>query len=210
MLSWAEELTNTLTHGIGLLLSLPAAALLVATVSRVDDQWRATGCVVYAICLVGVYAASTLSHCVASPRWRHRFRTVDQALIYLLIVATYTPLSIVYLRTPVWWIFLGLMWLAALAGFLSKLVFSHRVHAVSLWGYVLLGWVPVVAGPALLPLAPATLLWWMLVGGLCYTAGILFLLLDRHIPHFHALWHVCVVAGSAWHFVAIYTYAAQT
>ena len=81
---------------------------------------------------------------------------------------------------------------------------------MSVGTYILLGWMPILSGATLMRQAPAIALWWMLIGGLCYTAGTVFLILDNRAYHFHAIWHVFVVAGSAWHFFAILFFVAQT
>jgi hemolysin III len=202
------ELVNALTHGFGLALSLCGAAIMVANVLAHGDAWRLAGCSIYLASLVAVYAMSTLSHTFTEPELRSLFRRLDQGFIYFLIVATYTPFSLAYLRTWPWWILLGAMWTIALWGFASKVLFAHRVEAVRVWPCVVLGWLPVVAAPSLLHLIPAAVLWWMLAGGLCYSFGILFLIFDSRIRFFHAVWHLFVIAGSVCHFLAILVFIA--
>lgn len=198
-----QEITNSVTHGIGLILSLLGAIVLIAMVRGHRDVWRMAGCGVYVTSLVAVYTASTLSHSAFDPRWRGLFRILDQGFIYVLIAATYTPFSLVYLRSWPWWLFLAAMWAVALFGFFSKVLFAHRVEAVSVWIYVVLGWMPVISAPSLIGIVPGIALWWMLVGGMCYTVGTLFLIYDKKVEYFHAIWHLFVIAGSALHFVAI-------
>jgi len=205
----AEELANTVTHGLGLVLSLLGALVMVANVLGQGDAWRLVGCGVYLASLVAVYAMSTLSHSCTSPRWKGVFRALDQGFIYLLIAATYTPFSLAYLRTTPWWLLLGAIWTVALFGFLSKVVFAHRIDAVSLWTYLVLGWMPVIAAPALIEIVSMTAFWWMLVGGVCYTLGTVFLMNDERFRMFHAVWHLLVIAGSTCHFLAILMFVAQ-
>ena len=206
--SLEEEIVNSVTHGIGLVLSLAGSLILLIRVLAQPDVWRLTGCGVFAAALVAVYAASTLSHAVARPAWRRAFRTLDQGFIYLLIVGTFTPFALEYLRFGWCWLFLLLMWMVALVGFLSKLLFLHRIDAVTIWSYLLLGWLPVI--PACV--SPNSVPWgaslWILVGGLCYTAGTVFLVLDHRRYHFHAVWHLFVVAGSMCHFCAVFLFVA--
>jgi hemolysin III len=205
----SHEFVNTLTHGMGLVLSLIGAALLLVSVISQGDAWRSTGCTLYAVSLVAVYASSTLSHGASRPDLKKLFRGLDQGFIYLLIVGTYTPFSLTYLRTGGWLAFLGVLWGIAVVGFVSKVLLAHRVESVAIWMYVLLGWLPVIAGVKLIGLVPATALWWMLIGGLTYTVGTVFLFFDRHIPQFHAIWHLFVIAGSTCHFFAIWWFVAQ-
>lgn len=199
----AEELLNTITHAVGLLLSIAGAAVLLNCVLVEGDAWRCTGCAVYAAALVGVYAASTFSHSASHPKLKRFFRILDQAFIYVLIVATYTPFALTHLRSPWWLLFLAVMWSIALFGFLSKVLIAHRVESVTIWLYLLLGWMPIVAAFPLLAVVPVWPLWWMLMGGICYSLGTIFLMNDHRVPQFHAIWHLFVIAGSAFHFFAI-------
>jgi hemolysin III len=146
---------------------------------------------------------STLSHGITTPDRKALFRRLDQGFIYLLIAATYTPFSLEYLRDGIWWLLLGAMWSVALCGFISKVFFAHRVEAVSVGTYMLLGWMPVLSVPVLMRSVPLPVFWLMLVGGACYSIGTLFLINDERVRHFHAVWHLCVIAGSACHFLGI-------
>jgi hemolysin III len=204
----AEEYANAVTHGIGLVLSIAGAIVLVAHATSQGDAWHAVGCSVFAATLIAVYAASTLSHSPSSPHQRRLFRTLDQGAIYLLIAGTYTPFALAYLRTGWWLSFLALMWAVALGGFLSKVLYSHRVDAVAVWTYVLLGWMPVISIFSLVELVSAVAMAWILTGGMCYTIGTLFLIYDRERPHFHAVWHTLVIAGSTCHYLAIFFFVA--
>lgn len=208
-LSRAEERANAITHGLGLLLSLVGAFVMAIHVVGEGDVWREIGCSVYVVSLIAVYAMSTLSHSAKTHEWRSFYRALDQGCIYFLIAATYTPFSLVYLRTTPWWLLLGVIWAVALWGFLSKVVFAHRVEAVSIWPCIALGWMPVVSVPALAGIVPTAAFWWMLVGGLCYTLGTIFLRYDDKVRHFHAVWHLFVIAGSTCHFLAILSFVAR-
>ncbi len=170
-----NELFNAVTHGFGLVLSIVGAIILIARAHSQGDAYLVAGCTVFSLTLIAVYAASTLSHMPFGSRLRHLFRRLDQGCIYLLIVGTCMPLALVYLRTGWWFLFFGFMWTVALCGLVSKILFSHRLDGVVIWIYVLLGWMPVVTAPSLIGVVPAAVLWWMLVGGLCYTCGTLFL-----------------------------------
>jgi hemolysin III len=199
----AEERLNAATHGAGLLLSVVGALVMAAAVAGRGDLWVQVGCGIYLFSLVCVYAMSTLSHGNWSLERKAFFRRLDQAFIYLLIAGTYTPFSLAYLRTGWWWALLATIWLVAIIGFVSKLFFAHRVEVISIVSYVILGWMPIMSAPALMTTLPFGAFVWMLVGGVCYTAGTVFLLNDEHVRHFHAVWHLFVIAGSACHFAGI-------
>jgi len=202
----SEEFANTVTHGFGFLLSVAGAQWMIARLAALRDAWLITGCGVYLLSLLGVYAMSTLSHAATSVKWRTLYRQLDQGFIYLLIVATYTPFSLAYLHGPAWRALLCGMWSVALIGFIAKVFFAHRVYSVSVAAPSLLGWVTIVAVPTLLRTAPAGVFGLIVSGGVCYTLGTLFLIYDARVRHFHAIWHMCVIAGSTCHFYGILNY----
>ena len=199
-----EEWLNAATHGFGFCASVIGAFALMAKVIATNDRWLILGCGVYVASLVAVYAMSTLSHAATTANWKSLFRRLDQASIYLLIVGTYTPFAIAYLHGIVWWLLLAVMWTVAIVGALAKLMFAYRVEAVSLASYVLLGWTPIVALPALWYASPLGAFESVLAGGACYSIGLWFLVNDEQAPRFHAAWHLCVMAGSTCHFLGIY------
>lgn len=202
------ELAHTVTHAIGWLLSMIGTCLLMARVWEGADWWRIVGCAIFCASLIAVYGASTFSHAVGSPKPRRLFRMLDQAAIYLLIVGTYTPFALALMRTPVWWVFFVLMWTIALSGLTAKLWFAHRVDSVTLWSYVLLGWMTMIPMIGLIGTVPLACLVWVVFGGLIYTLGTVFFALDNKRFHCHAIWHTLVMAGSTCHWVAIFFFVA--
>jgi hemolysin III len=200
-----EEWINALTHAAGVALAIVGGAVLLLRAGETGSWVRFAGCAIYAASLVGVYAASTLSHFFEEPRLRTLFRVLDQAFIYLLIVGSYTPMALVYLHGGALSVLFVAMWLVALAGFLSKIWFRHRIEGISTTLYVVLGWMPIfgIHGWSVLPTQAIVLL---VAGGLCYTSGLLFLLLDNRIRYFHAVWHLFVIAGSVCHYLTTYRY----
>lgn len=202
----AEEFANTVTHGLGLAMSLVAGAALLQSLSSLTAG-VSIGCALYVASLVGVYCASFLSHAVQAPRPKRLFRILDQGFIYLLITGTYTPYALAYLA-PGWWPLTAAMWAIALLGFASKVLLRHRIDAVSLVLYLALGWLPVICAKALVESAPWGCVWCIVAGGLAYSLGTVFLTLDGRYRYFHAIWHVLVMVGSACHFVGILWYVA--
>ncbi len=208
--SHAEERVNALTHGLGLVLSIVGGIALFVSALSQGDAWRVAGCSVFATTLIAVYAFSTLSHSSLGPELTRLFQRLDQGFIYLLIAGSYTPFALAYLRFGWWWLLLTAMWACALCGCFSKIFFSHRIKAVAVWSYVLLGWMPIIAANSFIGLVPAAALWWMLIGGLCYTIGTVFLICDHKRFHFHAIWHTFVIAGSTCHFFSILFFVASS
>jgi hemolysin III len=203
-----DELINAVTHGAGLALCIVGGISLVVCALSSGDTWRVAGCSVFAMTLIAVYAFSTLSHSSFKPELIRLFQRLDQGSIYLLIVGTYTPFALVYLRTGGWWLLFGMMWALALSGCFCKIFFPHRINGVAVWTYVFLGWMPIIAAKPLFELVPAAALWWVLIGGLCYTFGTAFLVCDNRRFRFHAIWHMFVIAGSTCHFFTILFFVA--
>lgn len=202
------EVVNTITHGVGIPLSLAGAALLLLRVSASGDALRIIACAVYSATLAGVFTASTLSHCFVCPIARHRFRALDQGLIYLLIVGSFTPFSIAFLQEPIWRAHLGVMWIIAIWGFASKIGYSHRVDAHRIWSYLLLAVLGAIPAFSTYGAAPQAVHGWVFLGGGAFLLGVLFFLVDLQRYHFHAIWHLLVIAGCACHYVGIYYYVA--
>lgn len=200
----AEELANTLTHGLGMVLSGAGAAAIVAlAIARGADWGQLVSTLVYGLSLTAVYVASTFSHAIQEPRRKQLFRVLDQAVIYFLIAGTYTPFILGYLPSERKWMVLAGVWVLAMFGFISKALLRHRIEAVAVTNYVLLGWVPAMVMIHQIPLDCAI---WMACGGVLYTVGALFLTLDQRVPFFHTAWHAFVLVASACHFIAIVQY----
>jgi hemolysin III len=201
-----EETANALTHGFGLLLSLVGGPLLVLRAMERGDGVMVAACIAYVVPLVAVYLCSTVSHALAEPKLKLAWERWDQATIYLLITGAYTPYAAAYLRNDPWPWLTALMWALAAIGFFSKIFFHHRLRKAIVWMYVLLGWLPTISLPWLLPQMDPVCFQWTLAGGLCFTFGTLFLMYDRAAPFLHVLWHVAVLAGTILHFAAIRLY----
>jgi hemolysin III len=197
-----EERANTITHAAACVLSLSAVVgcLLYGPPSSVANRW---GFAVYGTTMFLVYFCSTLSHGVREPRLRHHLRAWDQGMIYLMIVGTYTPFAIRYLPQPLLSWVLICTWLAASVGFYSKVLAHHRVKALGTASYLLLGWLPAIP---FINRVPWGCVAWMFVGGVVYSIGVVFLMQDRRRSYFHAIWHLCVIAASAIHFIGILRY----
>lgn len=204
-----EERLNALTHGAGFLLAVPAGLVLIARVQASGNSWQVAACGLYVATLVAAYGASTLSHVFRNPASRALFRTADQALIFLFIAGSWTPIAAAWLRGgAAWWAFHAGLWAVAVGGFLSKALFAHRVSmgTVSTALYLALGWSPVLVAAPLAHTLPTPLCLWLVAGGACYTLGLAFFQYDSRVTYFHATWHVLVVAGSACHYLGILNY----
>jgi hemolysin III len=206
ILSAGEELANSITHGLGLALSLIAAPVLIVSAAMTNDPWRIVAASIYAATLVALYLASTLYHAARTARVKALLRRVDHAAIYLLIAGTYTPFTLITLRGPWGWTLFGVVWGLAVTGVLLKSLFGARLPALSTVIYLAMGWMIVLAiGPLSQAVDPAGLRW-LVLGGALYTGGVVFYVWER-IRFGHAVWHLFVIGGSMAHFAAVLWYA---
>ncbi|MDA0119998.1 PAQR family membrane homeostasis protein TrhA [Vibrio sp. T11.5] len=201
-----EEIANTLTHGIGMVLGIVGLVLLlIKAVDHNADALTITSMSIYGGSMIVLFLASTLYHAIPYQKAKRALKTFDHCAIYLLIAGSYTPFLLVSLRTP---LAIGLMiviWTIALVGIIMKLAFVYRFKKLSLVTYLLMGWLSLVVIYQLalnLDVGGLTLL---AAGGVIYSLGVIFYVAKR-IPFNHAIWHGFVLAGCACHFLAIYLY----
>lgn len=200
-----EEFANTVTHGFGLVLSVAGFAVLLILAGYRGDALILAGCVVYGLSLIILYTASTIYHCSTSPELKRKLQLVDHCCIYLLIAGSYTPFGIIILNATRGHELLALIWAFAVGGIIAKLLLKHRIPALSVVSYVVMGWLGVFAvQPMLETLGPAPVML-AVAGGLAYTLGVVFFAWHR-IPHNHAIFHVFVLAGSILHYAAVVLY----
>jgi hemolysin III len=203
-----EEIANSLTHGLGTALAIAALVILVAFAALSDDGYKLASAIVYGITLVLLYAASTLYHALPQPGVKHLFKILDHCSIYLLIAGTYTPFCLVTLRDANgWWLF-GVIWGVAMAGIALEAFWVDRPRWISALLFLGMGWLVVTSiGPLADNLAPGGL-WLLVAGGLAYTVGTVFYVLER-IHYMHAVWHLWVLVGSVLHFLAVLLYVMR-
>jgi hemolysin III len=203
--SLREELAHSLTHGLGILLSIAGLIALVAVARRTCDVRHVVACSVYGVTLVLLYLTSTLYHTASTPRAKSTFRMLDHSAIYLLIAGTYTPFTLISLRGPWGWTLFGLVWGLALLGITLKVAAMGRFRWLSIALYLGMGWLVVIALDPLRLAVPADGVVLLTLGGLAYTFGVVFYVW-RRLPYHHAVWHLFVLAGSVFHFFAIFLY----
>jgi len=203
--TFGEEVANSVTHGIGTVLSIAALSVLVSLSAIQGDAWRVVSFSVYGATLVTLYLISTLYHSFRTPEVKQVFHVLDHAAIYLLIAGTYTPFALVSLRGGWGWTLFGIIWGLAFAGIVFKLFWFGRFKNLSLVIYVAMGWFVVIAfKPILVNFAIGSLAW-LLIGGGIYTFGVAFYVWQK-LPYHHAVWHLFVIGGSMCHFFAILFY----
>ena len=205
--SLGEEIANSVTHGVGLALSLAGLAFLVGTAVATGDAWQVMAASVYGATLVMLYTTSTFYHALSSRRAKAIFRRLDHAAIYLLIAGTYTPFVLGPLRGSWGWSLFVVIWTLAVLGVVLKSIFGDRRPRLSIAVYLVMGWLVVVAAGPLIARVPATGVTWLFAGGMFYTLGVVFFAYDQRVRYSHAVWHMFVLAGSFAHFWAVARYA---
>lgn len=200
--SMGEEIANSITHGIGAGLSLAGLTTLIILAVMRNAPWHLAGFTIYGITLVLLYLGSTLYHSIQHKSAKIVFQKLDHAAIYLLIAGTYTPFLLIKLRDAWGLTLLTIIWGMAVFGVAYKLLFINRYERLSVLGYVLMGWLCLIAGKELFSNIPVEILVWLALGGALYTLGITFLVWQK-IPYNHTIWHFFVLAASACHYFAV-------
>ena len=106
------------------------------------------------------------------------------------------------------WTLFGLVWSLALTGILLKIVYGTWYPRLSTFLYLVMGWLVVIALKVLWLHVPTWGLVWLLSGGLAYTVGVVFFLVDERVRYSHFIWHLFVIAGTSCHFIAVLRYSA--
>lgn len=200
-----EEVANTLTHGFGLMLSVAAFVFLVSAAVVKGDFWFTASSVLYGASLVILYGASTVYHGAITPARKKILQIVDHCCIYVLIAGSYTPFTLLVLRPGIGEKLFFFVWGFAALGIVWKLIFGKRYTAVSVISYLVMGWIGIITVEPIfnaLGFAPIALI---VAGGVAYSLGVIFFAWES-IKHHHAIWHLFVLAGSIFHFIAIALY----
>lgn len=201
-----EEVANSVSHGIGLLGAITATPFLVAAAMNRGTVASVVGVSIFAATMMLMYLTSTLYHAVPNPRAKQVLRILDHNAIFLLIAGTYTPILLGVMYGTWGWVLFGLVWGLALAGIILKTASGHKYHHVSMIIYVAMGWIVVIATKPLIEAMPPWGIFWLVLGGLFYTGGIVFYR-NEQMRYAHTIWHLFVLAGTVSHFIAIIGYA---
>ncbi len=203
--SIVEEWLNAITHGIGALLAAAALTLLVVFASLHGNTWHIVSYSIFGSTLVLLYSASFVYHSTRHLKAKRILQIIDHCCIYLLIAGTYTPFTLVTLNGTWGWSLFGVVWGLALAGIVFKVLFTNRFDVLSTLFYIGMGWLSVIAFKPLVANLPTGGIILLIVGGILYTIGAIFYLLDK-VPFNHAVWHLFVLAGSTCHFFAVFLF----
>jgi hemolysin III len=199
------EKLNASTHLLGAALALAGTAVLVTRALLDGSMWKLVSVAIYGSTLILLYSFSTLYHSVRGPA-KNFLRKLDHHSIYLLIAGSYTPFCLVSLRHTWGWPLLAVIWGLGILGSLLELRPQSEARLLSVAIYAIMGWAALAAIVPLMDALGSAGFAWLAAGGLLYTVGIIFFVLDHRLRHAHGIWHLFVLGGSAAHYVAILNY----
>jgi hemolysin III len=203
--SKGEEIANSITHGIGALLSIAALVLLIVFSSLYGTAWHVVSFTLFGVTMVFLYTSSTLLHALPPGRGKDVFEILDHSSIYFFIAGTYTPFLFLAVKGWLGWTLFGIVWGLAIGGTVFKSFFVKKFLMTSTLLYVVMGWLIVFAWKPLVENLQPEGLMLLVIGGILYTLGSIFYIW-RGFKFHHALWHLFVIAGSVMHFFAVILY----
>jgi hemolysin III len=207
--SRGEEVANALSHLMGVMMSVAGLVLMIYYSVVYGNSIHVATTSVFGASMIILYLSSTLTHILPMGRAKDIFFNVDRIAIYLLIAGTYTPIALITLHGPFGWIIFGLEWGCALLGTIFILSrpgdFNSGVNRFYVISYAAMGWLILIAIVPVVRILPTMGWTWILIGGFCYTLGIIFYKLAR-FPYHHLVWHLLVLAGSVSHFFVVFFY----
>ncbi len=196
----AEELANSISHGVGIALGIAGIVILNVYAALYGNVWHIVTYSIFGVCMILLYIASTLYHGTKRPALKAKLNILDHCAIYLMIAGSYTPLALVGLQGWLGWTIFGIIWFLAILGMIFKIRFYKQKRSLlSTWIYVLMGWLIVIAIAPLTQNMPSLSLWLLLAGSICYTVGAIFFVYTR-VPFFHLVFHLFILAGTICHF----------
>ena len=199
-----EEIANTISHGLGAVLALSFAAPLAVRGILSGSAKAGFSLTAYAFSLVLLYTASAVYHGVRDPKVKRTLRIMDHCSIFVLILGTYVPMSLLVVGGRTGWMLFLTNTTLAVIGIVLNTIDLKRFDKVSLALYALMGWLVVLAMRAIIATLPPLGLALLAGGGVAYTAGIVFYKAQGKYMHF--VWHLFVLAGSVLQFICIALY----
>ncbi|MBK6282845.1 MAG: hemolysin III family protein [Draconibacterium sp.] len=197
-----EEIFNSITHGVGVLLSIAALVILVVLAVGKGNTWHVVSFSIYGSTMVLLYLSSTLYHSFTAEKVKNLFARFDHAAIFLLIAGTYTPFLLTALRGTFGWVLFGIIWGVAVIGVVIRSIYLTRFRKLMVAIYLIMGWLFVVAVGPMIKNLPLTSMIFLLLGGIFYSVGVIFYV-KRNLKYGHGIWHLFVLAGSIMHFFAV-------
>ncbi|MEG1800709.1 MAG: hemolysin III family protein [Oscillospiraceae bacterium] len=204
--TFGEEIFNSVSHGVGAVLSVVGASVITTLAVCFGDKVSIFASVVYGLSLIILYTMSTLYHAFPSQKIKEIFRVFDHASIFILIAGSYTPMCLIALHgNKKAFIVILVVWLCALAGIVMNAISLEKTEKLGLVLYVVMGWAVVIILKDILAVMSPPAFWLLLLGGISYTGGIVFYKMTK-VKYMHSVWHLFVLLGSVLHYICIVMY----
>ena len=197
-----EEELNAISHGLGVILGVFGLFFLLDQNTQ-KTTYATFSIIVYSLCFIVLFTASTLYHSVSNFNLKQKFRVIDHISIYLLIAGTYTPVALINLEAGNGWLIFYIVWAFALIGTILKIFFTGKFEVISLLLYLAMGWLIVLDFQNLLDNTSTLGIQLLFLGGAFYTLGIIFYAWKR-MPYNHFIWHLFVLGGAISHWFFIF------
>ena len=201
-----EEWFNSLSHGITAILAIAGWVILIVFGVQSEKDWSLFSGLIYGCSLFLLYTFSALYHGLRNKKIKYLFKILDHCGIYLLIAGTYTPLVLISIGGLTGWVYFGIQWGMALFGIILKIFYTGKYNLISTLIYAMMGWVIIFEIELVKTILAPTPYCLLLCGGLAYTIGISFYLLDYRMRFSHFIWHLFVMLGSILHYMMIVGY----
>jgi len=200
----SEEISNAVSHGLGIGLSIAALVVLVVYASQLGDPWKIVSFSIYGISLVLLYSISTIYHTIKDDKNKRILQVLDHSSIFILIAGSYTPFVLVNMRGPWGWTIFGCIWAIAIFGIILKSSNKPLSEKTTVMIYLFMGWLIIIPIHKLIETLTfeGTIL--LITGGVSYSLGVIFFFLDRKVKYAHFVFHLFILGGSIVHFFAIY------
>lgn len=196
-----EEIANSITHGLGLLIVIIAVFFLLLINNKTWEFWRMLGISIFGLSVILTYTFSTLYHSLYFTKANPVFKRLDHSSIFLLITGTYTPF-LIFIRSKEGFILLSILWLITVLGIIYKSIFIDKLKRVELLVYLFLGWIGIFILSSILNTMPILVILLLIAGGCFYTFGAIFYAWKK-LKFNHGIWHLFVLFGTACHFLAL-------
>ncbi|HEY59954.1 MAG TPA: hemolysin III family protein [Anaerolineae bacterium] len=204
--SKGEVLANSITHGIGVGLSVAGIVILIIRAINQGTTWHLVSFIIFGISLLLLYLASTIYHCFTRQPWKALLQRLDHAAIFFLIAGTYTPFLLTKLRNDLGWSIFAIIWGLSIFGLIIKLGFPSKFEKPPIFLYLAISWFGVIVFNQTINKIGVLSISLLLLGGAFYTSGIIFYRW-RKLPYNHAIWHLFVLCGSISHYFSVFQLA---
>ena len=204
-----EEIFSAITHGAGALFGVYATVYMVVVSALYGNAWAVVSGAIYGATLIILFSMSTLYHAIANKTAKLVFRILDHSTIFLLIAGTYTPIALITLKGALGWVIFGVEWGVAVLGIVLNSISIEKFKIFSMIGYIVCGWMVVIAAVPLINSMAFSGIMYLLGGGLFYTMGLLFYKM-KNIRYMHSIWHLFVLIGAILQYVCVAYYVLPT